>query len=184
MKYLKGSFYARFFYVNLNFNIFQLILCSTWKWSKFWSHRTTLQYSAMLQNSRFLTSVFGRSLSTGVIGASNFLASNSKWIILSTHHLLLNNSLSLLFFQLLTRFYRLFLYSPFSLSYSGCLFSTVFATTCVVWPLIFFASCYFILDLRQEPGLWKMPNDLPLLPPKNQHKHLDKTMISLPSDFR
>ncbi|EFO86676.1 hypothetical protein CRE_04749 [Caenorhabditis remanei] len=29
-----------------------------------------------------------------------------------------------------------------------------------------------------------MPNDLPLLPPKNQHKHLDKTMISLPSDFR
>ncbi|EGT39778.1 hypothetical protein CAEBREN_30261 [Caenorhabditis brenneri] len=29
-----------------------------------------------------------------------------------------------------------------------------------------------------------MPNDLPLLPPKNQQKHLDKSMISLPSDFR
>uniref|UniRef100_A0A1I7TIT7 CRIB domain-containing protein n=1 Tax=Caenorhabditis tropicalis TaxID=1561998 RepID=A0A1I7TIT7_9PELO len=29
-----------------------------------------------------------------------------------------------------------------------------------------------------------MPNDLPLLPPKNQLKHLDKTMISPPTDFR
>uniref|UniRef100_A0A8R1HMI4 CRIB domain-containing protein n=1 Tax=Caenorhabditis japonica TaxID=281687 RepID=A0A8R1HMI4_CAEJA len=28
-----------------------------------------------------------------------------------------------------------------------------------------------------------MPNELPLLPPSNQRKHLDKTMISLPSDF-
>ncbi|CAI2348193.1 unnamed protein product [Caenorhabditis sp. 36 PRJEB53466] len=49
------------------------------------------------------------------------------------------------------------------------------------------ASCrLFSSDLATIFGgtQLKMPNDIPLLPPRNQQKHLDKTMISLPSDFR